>query len=133
MVLLLCFAAGEAQPGTPLSGTLLFVPSSNPLPRQNKFEAFLELKRAQRGRVLRVAAGLPGGELWNEAAPPQTRSKSCALAVASLFLGLKSFLPLPLAFQAFAAKCKQIAYLAQGVGRMRVSGALLPGLPPAGS
>lgn len=69
------------------------------------------------GPGLRAAAGLPGGRVWNEAAPPQTLSKSCARAGAVLFSGLESPSSTRLAFPAAtAAKCKHRIFGAKSRG-----------------
>lgn len=56
-------------------------------------------KQAQWGQALRAAAGLPRGKLWKETAPPQTRGKRCARALAGLLLGFeRPFSPSSLSF-----------------------------------
>ena len=56
-------------------------------------------KQEQWGQALRAAAGLPRGKLWKETAPPQTRGKRCARALAGLLLGFeRPFSPSSLSF-----------------------------------
>ncbi|ELK29033.1 hypothetical protein MDA_GLEAN10004810 [Myotis davidii] len=98
------------------------LPPNPPPPNQNKSEAFLEPKQSVE-RLL----------VCNEAAPPQTLSKSSARAVTLLSLGLESLSPTPLSFP--GSKCSQVQ-------TDRVSGAkslekeghgITPRVPPARS